>query len=205
MTWNGRGMLSQPSPSRVCNRASQRKFLPMRDQYKLYALGIVLIGLLTACQKHSPSVVPVANQTITSPIHVSPNRKVTVTWWFSPEQQCVAKLNGTPISMSVSVTDRWISWVVSGYSYSDDETGQAKRISFSNNSTNWYISVRISQRGSLVSSVRISEYEAARILLLLDGGLLRLGNGTESLLVHVPNASQPGLDWFQCVRKHLLP
>jgi hypothetical protein len=52
----------------------------------------------------------------------------------------------------------------------------------------------------------MTEDQAGRILVLLEGGVVRVGRPKEGLPpLQVPNSGVPGRDWFECVRRQLFP
>ncbi len=58
----------------------------------------------------------------------------------------------------------------------------------------------------VIASQPMTEDQAGRILVLLEGGIVRVGRPNAGLpLLQVPNSGVPGRDWFECVRRQLFP
>jgi hypothetical protein len=79
-------------------------------------------------------------------------------------------------------------------------------ISFAGNAGSWNLAARRVGPHRIMASNPMEEDAASRILVLLGGGIIRIGPPNLGLPpIRVPNAGAPGREWFECVRHQLFP
>jgi hypothetical protein len=84
--------------------------------------------------------------------------------------------------------------------------GRSVRIEFAGTAGNWTVSGHKSASHQVTAAQPMTEDQAGRILVLLEGGVIRVGRPNEGLPpLQVPNSGLPGRDWFECVRRQLFP
>jgi hypothetical protein len=177
------------------------------------AVGLALLGvtavLLTACK---PPPEPVVVPELTPPptasriAHPMLRPPVPSNWHFQSGDTCSASAISSRISLEVTGTNARLKLVASEARYLDLPGHAAISMTFTGNSGNWTITGRRISRREIAATSPMSEDSASRILVLLDGGIIRIGNLRDNLPpLRIPNAGQPGIDWFECIRERLLP
>jgi hypothetical protein len=84
--------------------------------------------------------------------------------------------------------------------------GRSVTIEFAGTSGTWTVTGRKAASHRVVASQPMTEDQAGQILVLLGGGVVRVGRPNEGLpALQVPNSGVPGRDWFECVRRKLFP
>jgi hypothetical protein len=84
--------------------------------------------------------------------------------------------------------------------------GRSVAIEFAGTAGTWTVTGHKAASHHVTASQPMTEDQAGRILLLLEGGAVRVGRPREGLPpLEVPNSGIPGRDWFECVRRQLFP
>jgi hypothetical protein len=84
--------------------------------------------------------------------------------------------------------------------------GRSVAIEFVGTSGTWTVTGRRAASHRVTASQPMTEDQAGQILVLLAGGVVRVGRANEGLPpLQVPNSGVSGRDWFECVRGQLFP
>ena len=79
-------------------------------------------------------------------------------------------------------------------------------IAFAGTSGAWTVTGHKARSHRVIASQPMSEDQAGQILILLGGGVVRVGNRSGGVPeLRIPNGGAPGRDWFECVRRQLFP
>jgi hypothetical protein len=116
-----------------------------------------------------------------------------VRWSFSTTAgECVARTSGSSRSPALTVrVDHIVHLAMT-------PGGGASRLAFSGPGGSW--TLRAAGRGrSTTATLPLDEGAVTRLLALLEGGQLRLGEGTRPATLLLPDAGVSGRDWIGCV------
>lgn len=84
--------------------------------------------------------------------------------------------------------------------------GRSVNIEFAGATGSWSLTGRKAASRRVIASQTMTEDQAGQILVLLGGGVVRIGRPNEGLPpLQLPNSGVPGRDWFECVRRKLFP
>jgi hypothetical protein len=177
-------------------------------------VGLAFLGLaatsLTGCQT-PPAIVALPNPPPVSLLPAPPARpavrtSVVSTWSFQAGDVCSASARSSSLSLKVSVSSSQLQVVATAAHRVALSVHAAVSVAFTGQSGNWIIPGRLTTRRNIDASSPMTEDAASWVLVLLDGGIIRIGNPRDGLpSLRVPNAGLPGRDWFRCVRQRLLP
>jgi hypothetical protein len=82
----------------------------------------------------------------------------------------------------------------------------AMPIAFANGASSWEVGARVIGKHEASAVLTMSEDAAGRVLVLLEGGTVRVGRASDGLpRLLVPHGGAAGREWFECVRQRLLP
>jgi len=177
-------------------------------------VGLALLGItatsLTGCQTPPPTVaLPRPGPDLPPPVPPAKpavRTAVVSTWSFQVGDVCSAFARSPFLSLNVSVSSSRLQVVATAAHRVALSDHAAVSIAFAGQSGNWTVPGRLTARRHIDVSSPMTEDAASRVLVLLDGGVIRVGKPRDGLpSLRVPNAGLPGRDWFKCVRQRLLP
>jgi hypothetical protein len=169
---------------------------------KLVFPGAMALSL-TACEH------PAAPVAVPPPPPAPPTQiqlPVPATWSFRAGNVCTASAHSGALALDVTASSSALTLVARlGVSTAMPAT-RFVPIEFTGTAGTWTVTGSKAASRRVVASQPMTEDQAGRILVLLEGGVVRVGNSTEGLPpLRVPNGGVPGRDWFECVRRQLFP
>jgi hypothetical protein len=170
---------------------------------KLVLPGALLLSLV-ACERPPPPVdiVPPPLPAPPPPVH----RPVTAAWSFHSDDVCTASASGSAIALEVAASRSTLTMNVRVGRRTPMPAGRSVAIEFSGSAGTWRVIGRRAPSRRVTASQPMNEDQAGQILVLLGGGVVRIGRPDEGLPpLQVPNSGVPGRDWFECVRRQLFP
>jgi hypothetical protein len=170
---------------------------------KLIVPGALVLSLL-ACEKPpAPAavVIPPAPPP-PPPVH----RPVAAAWNFHSSEVCTASASSGPLALDVTASSSKFTLNARMGRGMPSPAGRSVTIDFTGTAGNWTVAGRKSASRRVTASQPMTEDQAGRILVLLEGGIVRVGRPNDGLPpLQVPNGGVPGRDWFECVRRQLFP
>ncbi len=168
--------------------------------------ALLVVASLVGCSSPpkpvvAPTRLPVPEQ---SPALARPAAPAAETsnWSFEAGESCSADARSASLSLSVVVSSSQVQMAVTGGPRVAFPR-RAASIAFTGRSGTWTMQGRAAGRRMVQASMPLTEDAVSRVLVLLDGGVVRVGSTAPSL--RIPNAGVAGRDWFRCVRQQLLP
>ncbi len=125
----------------------------------------------------------------------------TSRWSFGAGESCRAEARSASLSLTVTVSSSQVQLTVAGGRRVAFRP-RAASIAFTGRSGAWTMGGRAAGRREVAASMPLTEDAASRVLVLLDGGVVRVGPAPP---LRIPGAGVAGRDWFKCVRRQLLP
>ncbi len=125
----------------------------------------------------------------------------TARWSFDAGESCRAEARSASLSLAVTVSSSQVQFIVTGGRRVAFQP-KASPIAFTGRSSAWTLRGRATGRHEIGASMPLTEDAASRVLVLLDGGGVRVDPAPP---LHIPAAGVAGRDWFKCVRQRLLP
>jgi hypothetical protein len=170
---------------------------------KLIVPGALVLSLLGCEQPPAPvAVVPPPPPPPPPPIH----RPVAAAWNFHSGDVCTASASSGPLALDVTASSSTLTLNARMGRGMPIPVGRSVRIEFAGTAGNWTVSGHKSASHQVTAAQPMTEDQAGRILVLLEGGVIRVGRPNEGLPpLQVPNSGLPGRDWFECVRRQLFP
>jgi hypothetical protein len=165
--------------------------------------GAMVLSLL-ACEKPP------------APVHVAPppppaspppvRRSASAIWTFHSSDVCTASASSNALTLDVTASSSVLTLSARMGRGTLMPVGRSVAIEFAGTAGNWKVTGRKTSWHRLIASQPMTEDQAGQILLLLQGGVVRVGTPEEDLPpLQVPNSGVPGRDWFECVRRQLFP
>ncbi len=161
------------------------------------------IYLIAACSRPPPETVVSPEPVRMEPPPPTIPRVAVAKWTFSAEEDCVASATSMIMSVSIAATDARIIWTIRRKPPLSGP--RLSQVAFSGPTASWAASGHRGTQGQVAIVYPISEYQAARILVMLNGGTFKVGVSDSATTVRLPNAGLSGKKWFECVRHHLQP
>lgn len=171
---------------------------------RLILPGAIVLAL-AACEKPTPPVVAAPPLPPAPPPPI--RRPAAATWKFQTGGGvCTAsaasrfvKLDVTASSKSVTLDARLGAGVAT-------PSTKAVPIEFTGPAGTWTVTGHKAALRRVVASQPMTEDQAGQILVLLEGGIVRVGKPQQGVPpLQVPNGGVAGRDWFECVRRQLFP
>ena len=124
------------------------------------------------------------------------------TWRFEQDDTaCVATLIAGRDSLTVTIRRTAPGRLALAL---EDAAPATARLRFTGNSGNWQIVAQRAGARSLVAALGPDNLALSRVLVLLGGGTLELGDAAQGLpAIGLPAAGTPGQAWFDCARDKL--
>jgi hypothetical protein len=170
---------------------------------KLVLPGACLL-LLVACEKPPASVVVVPPSAPARPPPIQ--RRVSAAWNFHNGDVCIASASSSALALEVTASGDTLTLNVRSGRGTAIPAGRSVAIEFAGPAGSWTVAGRKVASHRVIASQPMTEDQAGRILVLLDGGVVRVGRPDQSLpALQVPNSGISGRDWFECVRRQLFP
>jgi hypothetical protein len=170
---------------------------------RLMLPGALLLSI-AACEK-PPAPVAVVQPPPPAPLPTV-RRPVTAAWHFHNGDICSASASGSVLALDVTASSSRLTLDARIGRGTPMPAGRSVAIEFAGTSGAWTVTGRKTASHRVIASQPMTEDQAGQILVLLGGGVVRVGrpnDGLPSLLV--PNSGVPGGDWFECVRRRLFP
>jgi hypothetical protein len=171
-------------------------------------LKMVLSGALAmslaACEKPPAPVVVVPPP---PPAPPPPTRQpVTAVWNFHGGDVCTASAANSALALEVAASSSTLTMNARLGRGTPTPAGRSVTIAFSGSAGAWTVTGGKAASHRVMSSQPMNEDRAGQILVLLGGGVVRIGRPNEGLPpLEVPNGGTAGRDWFECVRRKLFP
>jgi hypothetical protein len=171
----------------------------------LAVLALLLVGCTTQppVEEAKPEPEPPA---VAPPVQRAPRQMIRTTWNFDAEgDECVAVAASGRTSLQVTVRrDAPIRVVVS---LAAPLPGGRRPVAmrFNGPAGQWQVNAQQAASRQLVAVLGVSEVALSRVLVLLSGGVLELGEQSQALpsLVLAPSDAQ-GQTWFDCARRNAI-
>ncbi len=174
---------------------------------KLAPPRLVLAGavalLLTSCERPAA---PVIAPTPTPPPPPVVHRPVASAWSFHAGDVCTATAGGGGLALDVAASRDTLELVVRMLRGAAMPASRSVAITFAGASGAWTMTGHNAASHRVIASQPMTEDQAGRVLILLGGGIVKVGNRSDSVPeLRIPNSGTPGRDWFECVRRQLFP
>jgi hypothetical protein len=131
---------------------------------------------------------------------------VISTWSFQAGDTCIATAGSPVLSLDIAVSRDTLELTARLPKSASVPTGRPAAIAFTGSSGNWTVTGHGGAGHRVVASQPMTEDQAGQILILLGGGIVKIGNRALDLPeLRIPNGGSPGRDWFECVRRQLFP
>lgn len=170
---------------------------------RLVLPGAVALSL-AACEKPPPPVPVVPPPAPAPPPAV--RRPVAATWSFHGGDACNAAAASSALTLDVTASSSTLTLNARLGRGTPLPAGRSVTIEFAGTTGTWTVTGRKAASRRVTASQPMTEDQAGQILLLLEGGVVRVGRPNEGLPpLQVPNSGVPGRDWFECVRRQLFP
>jgi hypothetical protein len=167
---------------------------------RLLRAGVVALPLASCQQPTAPVVAPAA-----PPPPVMSHRPLAANWSFRAGDVCTATAGAALLALDVNASRDTLE-LVARVDRAPLPESRFIPMKFVGPSGAWSVIGRRTAAGRVIASEPMTEDQAGRILILLGGGIVTIGNrdlGPPPL--RIPNAGPPGRDWFECVRRQLFP
>jgi hypothetical protein len=163
----------------------------------------LLLSLANCAKPPEPvAVVPPPPPRPPAPVH----RPVTAAWNFHIGDVCTASAAGGALALEVAASSSVLTLTARMSHGTPTPSGRSVTIEFTGTAGTWIVTGRKAASHQVIASQPMTEDQAGRILVLLEGGVVRVGRSNEGLpTLQVPNSGTPGVDWFECVRRQLFP
>jgi hypothetical protein len=170
---------------------------------KLVLPAALLLSLI-ACEKRSEPVAAVPPPPPTPPPPV--RRPVSAAWNFQSGHVCTATASSGALTLDVAASTSTLTMSARIGRGTPMPAGRSVAIEFAGTAGTWTVTGRRAASHRLIAAQPMTEDQAGQILVLLGGGVVRVGKPNEGLPpLQVPNGGVPGRDWFECVRRQLFP
>lgn len=165
--------------------------------------GVVLLCLV-ACEKPPTPVVAVPAP---PPPPAPPVRRpMAAAWKFHSGEVCTASASSGALALDLTTSSSTLTLTARIGRSMPMPAGRSIAIEFAGTAGSWTVTGRKAASHRVVASEPMTEDQAGQILVLLEGGVVRVGRAGEGLPpLQVPNSGVPGRDWFECVRRQLFP
>ena len=178
----------------------------MRYSVRLLAMSVALA--VAACH-HATAPAPVTHAPPPPPPPPPPKpapviRAPVAAKWNFTSATCDATAASGALSLDISVAQHELLLTARPGKARRLKPGLAASIEFAGASSTWSFPAHVNARRRVTSVTPLTEDSAGRVLVLLEGGMVRIG--PPSLLLprlHVPNGGAAGRAWFACVRHQL--
>ena len=167
-------------------------------------LPAAMVLSLIACEKPPApvAVVPPPPPAPPPPVH----RPVAAAWSFHSGDVCTASAASSALALDVTTSSSALTLIARVGRGTAMPAGRSVRIEFAGTAGSWTVTGRKAASHRVTASQPMTEDQAGQILVLLEGGVVRVGRPNEGLPpLQVPNSGVRGRDWFECVRRQLFP
>jgi hypothetical protein len=131
---------------------------------------------------------------------------VAASWTFRTGSDCDATASSSAFDLDVTATSSALRLVAQLSRNTAMPRTRLVSIGFTGTSGTWAVTGRRTTMRRVIASQPMTEKQAGQILVLLEGGTVRVGTPGDGLPpLQVPNGGAPGRDWFECVRRQLFP
>jgi hypothetical protein len=139
------------------------------------------------------------------PLKRAPSPPVRTSWTFrTSEDECAATAEGTGTSLIIAIRRDTPIRLVLSLPAQPERTPVAVPLRFNGLAGNWQVSARRTARQVTVT-LGSDDAALSRILVLLSGGVLEVGEAAQPLVALVISPSEaPGQIWFDCARAKML-
>jgi hypothetical protein len=170
---------------------------------RLVLAGALLLSL-AACEKPPTPVAVVPPPPPAPPPTV--RRPAAATWHFHGGDVCTASASSSAVALEVTASSSTLTMNARMGHGTPMPAGRSVAIEFAGTAGTWTVTGHKAASRQVIASQPMTEDQAGQILVLLGGGVVRVGRPNEGLPpLLVPNSGVPGGDWFECVRRQLFP
>jgi hypothetical protein len=139
------------------------------------------------------------------PVRPVPPSPVASSWSFD-SAACRARASSPGLSLEMTASGTELKVTVQKVGRPSLRANTDVPIAFTGRSGNWILAGHVTDGRRLVSASPMDEDAVSRALVLLSGGIVRLGGSRSGLSsLRIPDAGQPGRSWFDCVKQRLFP
>jgi hypothetical protein len=165
-------------------------------------LSVAVVLSLIACEHPAPPAVVVAEP----PPPPVVRRVVTATWDFHAGDVCTATAGNPDLALEITASASQLVLLARGGRDIAMPARHAVPIAFSGTSGSWTVMGHRAGPNRVIASRPMTDDDAGRILVLLEGGTVTGGARNDRLpRLRIPNGGASGRDWFECVRRRLFP
>jgi len=176
----------------------------MRVALLKLVLPAVMVMSLAACEKPPAPVAVVPPPPPAPPPPV--RRPVAAGWNFHSGDLCTASASSSALALDVSASSSRLTLNARMGRSTPTPASRSVTIEFAGTAGTWTVTGRKAASHRVIAYQPMTEDQAGQILVLLEGGVVRVGRPNEGLpVLQVPNSGVPGRDWFECVRRQLFP
>ena len=112
--------------------------------------------------------------------HPSLPASITSSWSFN-EKACSANVSGSGLSLDITASGAELSIVVYTLRRVPLRENAGVRIAFAGRSGDWIMTGRLAHSRQIAAVIPLNEDAVSRVLVLLSGGSIRIGNGRAGL------------------------
>jgi hypothetical protein len=162
---------------------------------------MALLLALAACQPSAPKPPPAAPGEAAP---VAPAPPVPLKWSFTQSADtCHARAAGGSVRLDITVSGHDpVELKLAGLPGLADRAGRRVAWVFGGSAGHWRLLSAARASHDLVAYIAPGERSASRILALLNGGMLTLGEARPARhRLRLPAANAAGQTWFDCVRR----
>ena len=168
---------------------------------KLVFAGMVALSLTSCERPAAPVVAPIPP----TPPAATP-RPVAARWSFRAGDVCVATAGSIPLALDIGASRDRLELVAHVGRDAPPPGKRSVPIAFVGPSGAWQVIGQRTAARRVIASLPMTDDQAGRILILLRGGTITIGNRDLGLPpLRVPNSGPAGREWFECVRRLLYP
>jgi hypothetical protein len=176
----------------------------MRFPLLKLVLPVALLLPLVACEKPPEKVIAVPPPSLPPPPAV--RRPVGADWTFHSGDVCTASASSSALTLDVSASSSTLTLDARMGRGTPTPAGRSVPIEFAGAAGTWTVAGRKAASRQVIATQPMTEEQAGQILVLLAGGIVRVGRPDQGLPpLQVPNSGVAGRDWFECVRRQLFP
>ena len=193
-----------PRERRLCGAYDNLEPSRMRVVTPRLVVTAAVALSVASCERPPPPIAPPAPP----PAPPAPvfHRPAVATWSFQAGDVCTATAGSPALSLDIAVSRDKLELTARPPRDSAVPAGRPEAIAFTGSSGSWSLAGHGAASHRVVASQPMTDDQAGQILILLGGGVIKIGNHALGLPeLRIPNGGTPGRDWFECVRRQLFP
>ena len=176
----------------------------MRFALLKLVLPVALLLPIVACERQPEPVIAVEPRSPPPPPPI--RRPVAAGWIFHSGDVCTASASSSALALDISASSSTLTLNARMGRGTPTPAGRSVPIEFAGAAGNWTVAGRKAASHRVIASQPMTEDQAGQILVLLAGGVVRVGRPDQGLPpLEIPKGGVAGRDWFECVRRQLFP